>query len=637
MRIIEEFRRTFRFWRGEAPLATQVFIRLILTCFAVGVALSHPVGSHAQAIPLSQCTLVTEKKADLVGPNSAQSDGKPDLIFALGFSPQASGPIAEIQIHAAQPQGLWSTRGKGAPAGFLAVTTSKAPGKAINKPGGALRINPRTQPHVLLFASDDGKGSEPDRSYTVKIIKSDGTSWMTPVNVERTAAQTGSQSSGVYPVRMTAYLKGISNFDAVNPGRDIRGDDKADGLFGLTVESKNKVITGIEIRSVEGVESRWNTVPGAAGGAIGVALASKPAVLLNNRDGSVKIPVKDRVDLNLYVADSNDSIAGGKTTYRVALTFEDGEISWCPVQRAPAATETPGREASPPQRPRVNFLGKWMGYAATDAVGPYPEMKPDGKADAVFGLDIEVSPKSDITGIEIQSLDGISKKWGTGGTTPGDWGMGVAYQTSPKALMNKPDGSVRIPIGERTQFFLYVADPGDLSSTNQALRLVVHFADGKAYQQYIQRPTAATSTVVPGSGETPKARGIITCEFRGFIADLVNTSTRPRKDGYFDGTFIMKLQVENKHVARIDIRDTSGAVRWSSDPKTPVMFLGVAQYPNIFKLINPNAGALNVPVSGRRTLYLYGADNGLLSDPNTRLSVTVTFTDKTTLSAEVIK
>ena len=291
MRIIEEFRRAFRFWRGEAPLAKKIFIRLFLTCFAVGMALSLPGGSSAQSVALSQCTLATERRVDLVGANAARPDGKPDLVFALGFSPQASGTIAEIQIHAVKPPGSWSTRGRKARALFIGVSTPKAPAKVINKPGAALHINPRREPHVLLFASDDGKESVPGRSYTVKITKSDGTSWTTPVHVEPTEVQRDSQSSGVYPVRMSGYLKGISKFDAVNSGKEIRGDDKADGLFVLNVQSKNQVITGIDIRSTEDGGPRWSTVPGAPGGAIGVALTSKPVVLLNHRDGSVKIPV----------------------------------------------------------------------------------------------------------------------------------------------------------------------------------------------------------------------------------------------------------------------------------------------------------------------------------------------------------
>jgi hypothetical protein len=215
--------------------------------------------------------------------------------------------------------------------------------------------------------------------------------------------------------------------------------------------------------------------------------------------------------------------------------------------------------------------------------------------------------------------------------------MGIAYQGTPKALTNKPDGSVRLPVEKRAQFNLYVADPGDLASTNQQLRMIVHLADGSAYQQYIRRPTASTSTVVPGMGETPKARGIITCEFRGFIADLVNTSTRPRKDGYLDGTFILKLQVDDKRLTKVEIKTHDGSVRWSSDPRPPVMYLGIAVYPKIFKLVNPAGGKMNVLIPKKQTFNLYAADNGLLSDPNSRLIATVTFTDKTTLSAEVIR
>jgi hypothetical protein len=67
------------------------------------------------------------------------------------------------------------------------------------------------------------------------------------------------------------------------------------------------------------------------------------------------------------------------------------------------------------------------------------------------------------------------------------------------------------------------------------------------------------------------------------------------------------------------------------------MFLGVALYPKIYKLVNEKGGMMQVPIAGRRTLYLYAADNGLLSDPASVLTVIVTFTDKTTLTTEVIK
>jgi hypothetical protein len=204
-------------------------------------------------------------------------------------------------------------------------------------------------------------------------------------------------------------------------------------------------------------------------------------------------------------------------------------------------------------------------------------------------------------------------------------------------LLNRKDGSVRIHIDERTQFYLYAADPGDLPITAHKLRIIIHLADGTSYQQMVRMQPATTSTVVPGPDEGTRARGIPTCEFRGFIIDLVNSSTRPGKDGYLDGTFFMKVQAEDKKLVRVDIQSADGAVRWSTDPKAPAMFLGVALYPAIYKLINPKAGPMQLPISGRKTLYLYAADNGMLSDPKSRLMVTVTFSDKTTLSADVIK
>jgi hypothetical protein len=46
---------------------------------------------------------------------------------------------------------------------------------------------------------------------------------------------------------------------------------------------------------------------------------------------------------------------------------------------------------------------------------------------------------------------------------------------------------------------------------------------------------------------------------------------------------------------------------------------------------------MQVPLSGRRTIYLYAADNGMLSDPKATLLVTVTFSDKSSLNAEITK
>ncbi len=620
--------------RLPVQLSTHFFLRILLTgtlLFLVGLA-------YAQPVPRGEAVFMGVKKSDRVGPASAIPDGKPDAVFSLTLKPRPAEPmISEIQIRAfSGSPGFWSSTGQASGAGYIGVARAKNPSEIINRQGGPLNVNPQADKHLLLFVTDDGTFSQKDRRYQIKVIASDGSSWTGPVKSEAgSAPEAASVESGAAPVRMSAVLKGISNFDAVGPGKTIAGDDKPDGLFVLTVEAKDREISAIEIRNADGTPSVWDTVPSTKNGAIGVALESDPVRLVNNRDGTVSIKVKDRVDLNLYVAD-NGSIAEGKTNYWVSVAFSGGGVSRCPAQRiAQTAEEKKDESAAIPAK--VNFLATWLGFVSTDAVGPYPDMKPDGVADALFGLDIEVSPKNFITGIEINRLLGGPTKWGTTGTGQGNWGLAVAYQSAPTALLNNADGSLKIPIDKRTQFYVYASDPGDLATTYDRLRMVVHLADGTSYQQPVRAPLATTSTVVPGTDEATRAKGLITCEFRGFIADLVNTSTRPGKDGYLDGTFIMKLQVEDKKLVKVEVNSSDGASRWSSEPKAPAMLLGVALYPKIYKLINEKPGTLQLPVSGRRTFYLYAADNGLLSDPKSRLIVTATFSDKTTLSTDVIK
>ena len=177
----------------------------------------------------------------------------------------------------------------------------------------------------------------------------------------------------------------------------------------LSVQGQDKEITAIEIRTTDEVSFVWDTLPGSSHWVVAVASVEDPIRLLNKKDGSVSIKVKDRADLNLYVAD-NGSIAADKTNYHIEVAFSDGSVAWTPVQKVtqPAQERSTDQAALPN---KVNFLGTFLGFASTNAVGPYPGIKPGGKADAVFGLDIDVTPKNFITGIDISPIDGTGRRW----------------------------------------------------------------------------------------------------------------------------------------------------------------------------------------------------------------------------------
>lgn len=591
----------------------------------------------AQETPGGECFFLGVKETDRIGEQSPSPDDRPDAVFALNLQPVPGGlPITAIKIKAVSgPKGLWKAGDAEPGAKYMAIARATSPSDILNRGPGDLNINPAMAPNLLLFITDDGHFENPRRRYTVKVVHMDGSSWTAKAQkAPKETAPAPKPGAASYPLRMSAILKGISRYDAVGAGPGIQGDNKADGLFVLTIQANNRRINAIQIRTVSGQDSVWDTVPSSKNPKIGVALASNPTRLLNNRDGSVLININDRVSLNLYVADTG-VIKAGESKFRITVTFANNEVAWCPVNVDKKARTQ--EEASPVDGKKVNFMATWLGYVSTDAVGPYPGVRPDSQADAVFGLDIQIEPDSFIKGIEILSITDPSLKWSTGGLPNPGWGLGVAYQTAPQKLLNRTDGSILVPVEKRTKFYLYGADPGNISTLYGRLRVVVYLEEGGAYQQMVQKPIGAATSVVPGEDQGKRAMGLITCEFRGMFADLVNSSTRPGKDGYMDGTFITKLKVKDKVITEINIKDSSGVVRWSSAGKLPAMFLGVAVYPKIYELVNSTGGELNIPVEKSRTIYLYAMDNNLLTDAQSRLTVVVKFKDNSVLSAEVIK
>ncbi|MGC8602278.1 MAG: hypothetical protein ACP5VS_01170 [Desulfomonilaceae bacterium] len=624
---------TIQLYSGKLKKVTLSFVVIALFCCFSTVI-------NAENEMTGACSFLGVKKTSRVGKIKPEPDGAPNAVFSILFTtPIANKKIDEIEIKASNPSKLWTSRLEGHGADFLGVALAKNPSDILNRKEGELKLRPLTDQNLLLFVADDGLFSKQGRKYQIRVLFTDGSVFNCQAQEDLEINQSlGTSASAVYPVRMSAFSRGISNYDAVGLGKKLEPANKPNALFELKMETNDREITAIEIRNIGGEKAVWDTIPTSQNPPIGVALKSDPTRLINEPDGSLKLRVKNKVDLNLYVAD-NGIVEKDKSAFRINVAFSDGQIYWAKAEKSPFSSKENSEEAVANENggTEVNFLGEWLGFVSTDAVGPYPEIKPDGKPDSVFGLDIEVHPKSTITGIEINSVTGVVRKWGTFGTTPGAWGIAVAYQRAPTALLNKPDGSISIPIEGRTQFYLYAYDPGDLAQTNQNLRIIVRLADGSYYQQMVKKGIATTSTVAPEIEAHSKAKGLITCEFRGFLADLVNTSTRPGPDGYLDGTFIMKLQVDNKKLQRVDLLGPDGVVRWSSEPKAPQMFLGVALYPKIYQLTNAKGGPLNIPVSGRRTIYLYAADNGLLSDPKSRLTVNAVFSDKASLSTEVVK
>ena len=139
---------------------------------------------------------------------------------------------------------------------------------------------------------------------------------LTTVLIAGSGCGQGSQSGE------NAFLDGFSSVDLVSGNRSMKPDGQKDAAISLRVAAGG-TITTLTVHNVDGQVSTWDTTPGSAAWALGVADKDKPEVLLNRSDGSVAIKVDQPKDLVLYFAD-NGAIRDGKTRFAVTVAYADG-------------------------------------------------------------------------------------------------------------------------------------------------------------------------------------------------------------------------------------------------------------------------------------------------------------------------
>ncbi|MCX5908570.1 MAG: hypothetical protein NTY64_15690 [Deltaproteobacteria bacterium] len=132
------------------------------------------------------------------------------------------------------------------------------------------------------------------------------------------------------PVIERCEWVGFGTVDFMNLSEKAGPDGQKDAVFLLEVRSFAKIV-GIELRSLNGVHSIWDTIPGNGHVLLGVADGEDPQRLINQPDGSVAIPILNSKRLYLYVAD-NSSIRGGQTRYQVTVAFDDGRLATAVVR-----------------------------------------------------------------------------------------------------------------------------------------------------------------------------------------------------------------------------------------------------------------------------------------------------------------
>ena len=296
---------------------------------------------------------------------------------------------------------------------------------------------------------------------------------------------------GLWGLSLASLLIGLSIFWALLAHAQV--------LF-LELKRFDFRIDDRSVQAISSIPSPRSVSGRTPGAAFADATQANPFRILNRLGGILDYTSAAEKGVLLFVTDVR-GLQQSERRKKVNATLTDGTGGGLPsrVESAlPIAPAVPVTKGGTPASvlPKLSLLSMWMGFVSTDAVGPYAGLKPDGNADAAFSLDIELNSYNTMTGFEIQTMEWPQHIWSTNPADRGAWGIAVAYQKAPSYLLNKPDGSVRIGIDGRVQFYLYVADPRGLARTTSRFRLVVHLADGSSYQQLIRMPAATKSVVL---------------------------------------------------------------------------------------------------------------------------------------------
>lgn len=124
------------------------------------------------------------------------------------------------------------------------------------------------------------------------------------------------------PQGSSAGISAASDRDYVSNSEQYRKNGKIDAVFQASINAPNQVITGIEVRNTNGQRSIWDTYPNNSYW-LGVAVVDGRAI--NNSDGSVNFSLgQGQKSLRFYTED-NGSVRGGKTDFRMTISFASGD------------------------------------------------------------------------------------------------------------------------------------------------------------------------------------------------------------------------------------------------------------------------------------------------------------------------
>jgi hypothetical protein len=528
---------------------------------------------------------------DILGPGeSAQPDGNPDAVFTITIT-GIGGAIANLELRSEDGKSVWDTKaGNNIPG----INVKDGNGNVLAASSGNMPITPFLLGTGFVLTVHDNGSIAKGGKFTVKSVFVDGSETTASVAVPATAKKEPAASIKLLSAKwVTEGLR-----DLTGRNERLAGDGKQDLRIRAVLEG-TAVVTGITVRTLEGDPFEWDTVPGNR---FWLAAAVRTNTVLNSKkDGSVKIELKEKTNLDLFLS-RPDSMEKSIPACEVLFTFSDGSVLKRKIDSASAAPSSD------------EFAGSaiLLGEGERDLAGLNEQRAGNGKPD--WETELKVSTAGTITGINIRNVSGKAGEWDT---VPGNKRWLIVVTDQNGKVLNRQNGSVSIPVSGAMALRLWMDDNDSLADGGTRSLLTLTYDDGRTLSRELQRKlrdvaSSESETEKEEDTQTEKRQLSIGSPRQASSSDYVGLGERPKKSGKKDWVF--DLQISGKgEVKSMELQGTAAgrSASWDTIPRNRVPLLGVFMQGK--GLLNNQNGAVSFPVPPNRNLMLFVEDDGFLS------------------------
>ena len=560
----------------------------------------------SEAVRIVSAQWTGRKSLDLTGPGDRmQGDGVADDSIRIVL--RGAGTLTGITVQGAEGQAaVWDTNPRGK-ARRVAVTQAD---KTINNRDGSIETQFRGQTVLDLWLTDADGVLAKGGKFAVIATFADGSRTQAEFSPQVSAGESSSQSVRI----LSARWADSKTRDLTGRGERLRGDGNLDESVRVMTQGSG-TLTGVTVQGVEGERAVWDTVPGNNTGLVAVTQDGKT---LNNPDGSVSTPLRDRTVLDLWLTDTG-VIEKGESRIEVRFFLADGSVASRVIEKG--APQTPGD--------REEFAGSAVltGPSDRDFVGK--NEKPTGNGAKDWKIDLKVNNRGTIRAVKIENIAGPAGEWDTLAGN-GRWLVGVSDRNGD--LLNREDGTVLIPVQRPAELQLWIEENDLLGDEGTRTRVTLTYDDGRTLSREVVRriakptPTAAKPTPTAGGREI-----LFSNPRRASSSDYVGSSEKLGKNKKSDWLFECEIHGDGRVEAIVaEAVGTPGV--WDTIPGNGNWALGVVSPGK--GLLNRRDGSVSFNVPQYSKLQLFFEDDGTIRQGASHFRITVTWSDGTKTIAE---